>query len=61
MTNSEHRARLVMEQAETTRDLRARLDASEAERRQAQTQLAALLADQRATAPPASRALDFEL
>jgi len=46
---SEHPDRLVLEQAETIRDLRARLDASETERRQLQTQLTAVLTDQRAT------------
>lgn len=45
---AEHQARLVLEQAETIRDLRARLDSSEAERRQLQTQLTRLL-----TGPPA--------
>ena len=51
---SEHRDRLVLEQAETIRDLRARLDASEGERRTLQGQLTALLTDQRpnGAAPP---------
>ena len=44
-----------MEQAETIRDLRARLDASESERRQLQIQITALLTDQRPTAPSGSR------
>jgi len=46
---SEHRARLVEEQAETIRDLRARLDRAEEERHQLQVQLTALLTDQRGT------------
>jgi hypothetical protein len=57
---SEHRDRLVQEQAETIRDLRHRLDRADEERRRAQeqlaglqTQMAALLTDQRST-PPAS-------
>lgn len=43
--------RLVVEQADTIRDLRARLDASEDERRRIQAQLTALLTDQRPAAP----------
>jgi excisionase family DNA binding protein len=42
------RDRLVAEQASEIRDLRARLDASEAERRATQVQLTAILTDQRA-------------
>jgi hypothetical protein len=44
-----------VEREETIRDLRARLDAEAAERRQAQTQLTAILGDRRespATAAP---------
>jgi hypothetical protein len=45
--------RLLDDREAAIRDLRARLDASEAERRSAQAQVAALLTDQRA--PPARR------
>jgi hypothetical protein len=47
----EMRAR-ISEQAETIRDLRTRLDASEAERSRVQAQLTALLTDQRAAPTP---------
>lgn len=46
---SEHLLRLVTEQADTIRDLRARLDAESEERRKVQMQLTALLS------PPAPR------
>jgi hypothetical protein len=47
--------RLLDDREDTIRDLRARLDASEAERRAAQAQVAALLTDQRPTAPAPAR------
>src|SRR4051794_37392161 len=46
--------RLLDDREMTIRDLRARLDASEAERRAAQAQVAALLTDQRAAPVPTS-------
>ena len=58
---SEHLAARVLEQAETIRDLRARLDVADArldaeseERRKAQAQMTALLADQRPDSAPAT-------
>ena len=48
----ELRARLT-DARETMDDLRRRLDRADEQRQQAQTQLAALLADQRPTSPPA--------
>ena len=59
--HAELAARIEAEQAkvaileDVVRDLRQRLDASEAERRQAQAQVAALLTDQRAPPTPARR------
>jgi hypothetical protein len=47
------RNRLVAEQAETIRDLRHRLDASEAERRAAQERLTAVLTHRQAGSVPA--------
>src|SRR4051812_27216726 len=44
--------RLLDDREDTIRDLRARLDTSEQERRASQAQLAAFLTDQRSTTPP---------
>ncbi|MBV9482342.1 MAG: DNA-binding protein [Acidobacteria bacterium] len=55
------RDRLVMEQAETIRDLRARLDTSEAERRRVQERLTALLTHRSSSSVPAVQPVEVRV